>query len=90
MNHLMYELNTLTQVMISVFLWHQIGKPKYSYFKTVTAVYLPLAISYVIFSFFIHSKITDNIYVFIRIAILIAGLFLNYKDSFLKKPLCLL
>lgn len=85
MNHVMYELNTLSQVMISLFLWHQIGKPKYSYFKTVLAFQLPLVVSYVIFTFFIQTKIADNIHVFIRLIIPIAELFLMYKDSFLKK-----
>lgn len=85
MDHVMYELNTLSQVMISLFLWHQIGKPKYSYFKTVIAIHLPLIVSYIIFTFFIQTKITDNIHLFIRLAIPIAGLFLLYNDVFLKK-----
>lgn len=85
MDHVMYELNILLQMMVMLFLWHQIGDPKYSYFKILSAYYIPTVIAYIIFTFVINVPLGSDIHTAFRKYYPLLILFIMYHDKILKK-----
>ncbi len=81
-DHIITLLEFLVQILIFVFLWGQIGTPKYSFIKTTAIYYIQIVLIYITF---LYSGPGFTLQSILKNVIGIEVILLLYKDAFLKK-----
>lgn len=78
-DHIITLLEFLVQILIFVFLWGQIGTPKYSFIKTTAIYYIQIVLIYITF---LYSGPGFTLQSILKNVIGIEVILLLYKDAF--------
>lgn len=83
-DHIITLLEFLVQILIYVFMWEQIGTPKYSFIKTTAIYYIQIVLIYITI---LYSGPGFTLQSILKNVIGIEVILLLYKDTFFKKIL---
>ena len=83
-NQIIYAVNLFTQLLTAVFMYHQIGTPKKSFWFTLTAWYVPFMGIYILAFFLPEENAVQIVLVMLKFLTLVIP-FLLYQDSVKKR-----